>query len=74
MDSFVDHVFLERHIESWCPADGPLRHFMEVVCTTLSKNAFMTVSKKLDYITWFKDYFEQPEQQEILRISGAIES
>jgi len=73
MDSFIEHVFLERHVESWCPQSGPLRDFMEAVCTTLSKNAFMTVQKKLEYIDWFRDYFDQPHQKEILEISGALD-
>ena len=73
MESFVDHVFLERHLEPWCPPAGPLRDFMEVVCVTLSKNAFMTGAKKKDYIDWFRDYFNKPEPKEILKISGAIE-
>ena len=73
MDSFIDHVFLEGHIESWCPASGPLREFMEVICTLLSKNAFMTVSKKVEHLEWFRNYFEGPEQKDILKISGAIE-
>jgi len=73
MDSFIEHVFLERHVESWCPQSGPLRDFMEAVCTTLSKNAFMTVEKKVEYIDWFRDYFDQPHQKEILEISGALD-
>ena len=72
-DSFVDHVFLEQHIESWCPQEGPIREFMEVVCTSLSKNAFMTVEKKVYYINWFRDYFDQPRAKEILKISGVLE-
>lgn len=73
MDSFIEHVFLERHIESWCPESGPLRDFMEAVCTTLSKNAFMTAEKKLEYINWFRDYFDQPDQKDILTISGVLD-
>jgi len=73
MESFIEHVFLERHIEEWCPQSGPLRDFMEAVCTTLSKNAFMTAEKKLYYINWFRDYFDQPHQKEILEISGALD-
>jgi len=73
MDSFIEHVFLERHIEEWCPQTGPLRDFMEAVCTTLSKNAFMTAEKKLEYIDWFRDYFNRPHQKDILTISGALD-
>lgn len=73
MESFVDHVFLERHLEPWCPAQGPLRDFMDVVCVCLSKNPYMSGSKKVDYIHWFRDYFTAEEQQDILRIAGALE-
>ena len=45
---------------------------MEVVCTTLSKNAFMTAHKKEEYIFWFRDYFSQTDQRDILIASGAI--
>ena len=45
---------------------------MEVVCTTLSKNAFMTAHKKEEYIMWFRDYFSQTDQRDILIASGAI--
>ena len=74
MDSFIEHVFLEQHLESWCPETGPVREFMELVCTTLSKNAFMTADKKKEYILWFKNYFAQPEQKDILKVSGVIEN
>lgn len=40
--SFTDHVFLEDHLEPWCPKIGPLRHFMELVLVGLSKNPFLT--------------------------------
>jgi len=73
VESFIEHVFLEKHLEEWCPQSGPVREFMEVVCTTLSKNAFMTAAHKKDYIVWFRNYFEQPEQKDILRASGALE-
>ena len=72
MESFIDHVFLEQHLASWCPESGPVREFMEVVCTALSKNAFMTAKRKEYYIKWFKNYFEQTHQKDILKITGAI--
>ncbi|XP_045490821.1 28S ribosomal protein S31, mitochondrial [Colias croceus] len=55
---FSEHVFLETHLEGWCPARGPIRHFMELVCVGLSKNAFYTVQEKRDHIMWYKEYFE----------------
>ena len=46
---------------------------MEIICTILSKNAFMTVDKKCEYIQWFRDYFDQPNPKDILRVSGALD-
>uniref|UniRef100_A0A1B0CK83 Small ribosomal subunit protein mS31 n=1 Tax=Lutzomyia longipalpis TaxID=7200 RepID=A0A1B0CK83_LUTLO len=59
---FADHVFLEPHIESWCPKVGPVRHFMELVCVGLSKNPYITVKEKLDHLTWFEEYFESKKE------------
>eukprot|EP00092_Neocalanus_flemingeri_P024788 GFUD01026877.1.p1 GENE.GFUD01026877.1~~GFUD01026877.1.p1 ORF type:complete len:382 (-),score=91.35 GFUD01026877.1:44-1189(-) len=69
-DPFYNHVFLEHNLEPWCPKMGPVRHFMEVVCLGLSKNPYVSSQKKLDTILWFKDYFERPENNEILIHSG----
>ncbi|KAL4716824.1 hypothetical protein ACJJTC_012635 [Scirpophaga incertulas] len=55
---FSEHVFLDAHLEGWCPTRGPVRHFMELVCTGLSKNAFYTIQEKKDHIMWYKEYFE----------------
>ncbi|XP_058054232.1 small ribosomal subunit protein mS31 [Anopheles bellator] len=57
--SFTEHVFLEEHLEGWCPKKGPIRHFMELVCVGLSKNHYITAQAKRDHIFWFRDYFEQ---------------
>lgn len=54
---FSDHVFLEQHLQGWCPTKGPVRHFMELVCTGLSKNPYITAHEKLDHILWYKQYF-----------------
>lgn len=56
---FSEHVFMERHLAGWCPKTGPVRHFMELVCIGLSKNAFMTVNEKIEHIMWYKEYFEE---------------
>lgn len=56
--SFADHVFLETHLEGWCPQSGPIRHFMELVCVGLSKNCYLSVREKQEHIVWFRDYFE----------------
>ncbi|XP_030388131.1 28S ribosomal protein S31, mitochondrial [Scaptodrosophila lebanonensis] len=55
---FSEHIFLEQHIESWCPSKGPIRHFMELVCVGLSKNHYITAKEKKEHILWFRDYFE----------------
>ena len=60
-------------MEPWCPKAGPVRHFMEVVCLGLSKNPFVTSQKKIETILWFKDYFERPDNNEILVHSGLWE-
>lgn len=73
IEPFHAHVFLDHHLESWCPKKGPVRHFMELVCVGLSKNPYITVEKKIEHIHWYKEYFENPEHNEILKISGAIE-
>ncbi|KAH8381004.1 hypothetical protein KR200_004243, partial [Drosophila serrata] len=55
---FSEHIFLEQHLEGWCPNKGPIRHFMELVCVGLSKNPYVTAQEKKDHILWFRDYFE----------------
>ncbi|PNF14973.1 hypothetical protein B7P43_G01548 [Cryptotermes secundus] len=67
---FTEHVFLEHHLEPWCPKKGPVRHFMELVCVGLSKNPYITVQMKLEHINWFHNYFE--EKKQILQDTGAI--
>jgi len=67
---FTEHVFLEHHLEPWCPKKGPVRHFMELVCVGLSKNPYITVQMKLEHINWFRNYFE--EKKQILQDTGAI--
>ncbi|KAL1376204.1 hypothetical protein pipiens_017033 [Culex pipiens pipiens] len=52
-------IFLEDHLEPWCPKRGPIRHFMELVCVGLSKNYFISAHEKREHILWFRDYFEQ---------------
>jgi len=69
-DPFHKHVFLEHHLHPWCPPSGPIRHFMELVCAGLSKNPYMSSTKKVSTITWFKEYFERDENREILVHAG----
>ncbi|KAJ8736082.1 hypothetical protein PYW08_006738 [Mythimna loreyi] len=69
---FSEHIFLDSHLEGWCPKKGPIRHFMELVCVGLSKNAFYTVKEKKDHIMWYKEYFES--KKDILSEVGAWET
>ncbi|XP_050450753.1 28S ribosomal protein S31, mitochondrial isoform X2 [Cataglyphis hispanica] len=68
---FSEHVFMERHLKEWCPKSGPIRHFMELVCTGLSKNPYLTVQEKINHIMWYKDFFES--KQDLLQELGAIQ-
>ncbi|CAO1442904.1 unnamed protein product [Diamesa tonsa] len=56
---FSEHIFLEEHLEGWCPTRGPIKHFMELVCVGLSKNPYISAKEKKDHIMWFRDYFEE---------------
>ncbi|GLV45796.1 mitochondrial ribosomal protein S31 [Carabus blaptoides fortunei] len=67
---FAEHIFLDKHLEPWCPQKGPIRHFMELVCVGLSKNPYLTVQAKQDHINWFKDYFMSKKQ--LLEEIGAM--
>ncbi|KAI9588096.1 28S ribosomal protein S31, mitochondrial isoform X1 [Glossina fuscipes] len=62
---FSEHIFLEQHLESWCPKQGPIRHFMELVCVGLSKNPHITAQDKKAHILWYRDYFQS--KKEILK-------
>jgi len=67
---FHEHVFLERNLSGWCAQRGPVRHFMELVCTGLSKNPHLTVERKKDHIMWYKNYFA--EKEAVLKEVGAV--
>lgn len=62
--SFVEHVFLEEHLDPWCPKKGAVRNFMELVCTGLSQNPYLSVEEKHEHIKWYRNYFE--EKRDIL--------
>lgn len=68
---FSEHVFMEHHLKEWCPKSGPVRHFMELVCTGLSKNPYLTVEEKINHIVWYKDFFKS--KQDLLQQLGAIQ-
>ncbi|XP_039966582.1 28S ribosomal protein S31, mitochondrial [Bactrocera tryoni] len=55
---FSEHIFLDQHLEPWCPEKGPIRHYMELVCVGLSKNPYITAKEKKEHILWYRDYFE----------------
>lgn len=59
---FTEHIFLENHLEGWCPSRGPIRHFMELVCVGLSKNPYYSVQQKIDHINWYREYFDQKKE------------
>ncbi|XP_022915909.1 small ribosomal subunit protein mS31 [Onthophagus taurus] len=67
---FAEHVFLEKHLEPWCPPKGPIRHYMELVCVGLSKNPYMSVKHKKEHIEWYKEYFTDKEK--LLAEIGAL--
>ena len=54
--SFHEHIFLEPLIADF-PKKGPLRHFMELVITGLSKNPHLSVEQKREHVQWYRDYF-----------------
>ena len=56
--SFEEHVFLDHLIEDEeVFPEGPIKHFMDLVCTGLSKNPYITVERKHKCIEWYRDYF-----------------
>ncbi|KAJ8315333.1 hypothetical protein KUTeg_007483 [Tegillarca granosa] len=57
---FFEHVFLDEYLEDF-PRTGPIRHFMELVVTGLSKNPHISVQEKLEHIEWFREYFTAKE-------------
>jgi len=51
---------------------GPVRHFMELVVTGLSKNPFYTAKEKQEYVKWYRKYFSQftPEELQAIPVTG----
>ncbi|XP_023064649.1 28S ribosomal protein S31, mitochondrial isoform X2 [Piliocolobus tephrosceles] len=64
---FHEHIFLEKHLQSF-PKQGPIRHFMELVTCGLSKNPYLSVKQKVEHIEWFRNYFN--EKKDILKESN----
>lgn len=50
------------------PSSGPIRHFMELVCTGLSKNPYMSVDKKVDMLNWYEQYFDAAKQERLANL------
>ncbi|KAK6744536.1 hypothetical protein RB195_011326 [Necator americanus] len=66
---FYEHIFLERHLPKLgLPKDGPIAHFMELVCVGLSKNPYMTLEKKMDHLHWFAKFFNAEKQALIQKL------
>jgi small subunit ribosomal protein S31 len=55
---FEEHVLLDHHLKDF-PQRGPVRRFMEMVVTGLSKNPYYTVKEKHQQIQWYKKYFSK---------------
>ena len=47
------------------PTIGPVRHFMELVVTGLSKNPHYTAAEKRECVEWYKDYFSEFTSSEL---------
>ena len=67
---FSEHIFLDKHLEGWCPKKGPVRHFMELVCVGLSKNPYFSVEEKKENIQGYREYFESKQSE--LKELGAV--
>ncbi|CAH6787125.1 28S ribosomal protein S31, mitochondrial [Phodopus roborovskii] len=61
---FHDHIFLDKYLEGF-PKKGPIRLFMELVTSGLSKNPYLSVKQKVEHIEWFRNYFN--EKRDILK-------
>ncbi|ELU17585.1 hypothetical protein CAPTEDRAFT_160296 [Capitella teleta] len=57
---FHEHVFLSHLITDF--PKGPIRHYMELVATGLSKNPHMTVQEKHGHIEWYREYFADKQK------------
>ncbi|KAL1772949.1 28S ribosomal protein S31, mitochondrial [Sigmodon hispidus] len=61
---FHEHIFLDKYLEDF-PKQGPIRVFMELVTSGLSKNPYLSVKQKVEHIEWFRNYFN--EKMDILK-------
>ena len=51
-------MFLETYLDEF-PDTAPIQEFMTLVLNGLSKNSFLSISKKHDIIAWYKAYFKE---------------
>lgn len=56
-ENFSEHIFLEGYLD-WCEKKGPVRRFMDLVITGLSKNPYLTIAEKKEHIEYYRKYFE----------------
>ncbi|CAI8016262.1 28S ribosomal protein S31, mitochondrial [Geodia barretti] len=61
---FEDHVLL-NHLLKGFPSRGPVRHFIEMVVTGLSKNPHYSAREKREHVQWYRDYFAQFSDEEL---------
>ena len=52
-----------------CPWSGPVRHFMELVVSGLSRNPDYTAQEKREYVEWYRKYFSQFTPEELQSIT-----
>ncbi|KAI6202785.1 28S ribosomal protein S31, mitochondrial [Aphelenchoides besseyi] len=74
--SFTEHIFLNKYVDekfSHLPKDGPIAHFMELVCVGLSKNPYMTVQKKHAHLDAFAEYFNEEHIKKVHRLHEEVE-
>jgi len=58
--SFKEHIFIDKYLTknySHLPKNGPVAHFMELVCVGLSKNPYMTLAKKHMHLDSYAEFF-----------------
>ena len=74
------HMFLAESVARWqtghificsslSPHAGPVRHFMELVVTGLSKNPYYTAKEKQEFVEWYRNYFSQFTPEELQAIA-----
>ncbi|KAF6774355.1 hypothetical protein AHF37_06526 [Paragonimus kellicotti] len=56
--SFVDHTFLDRHIDPELLECGPIASFMELACQGLAQNPNFMVEQKREHLKWYAAYFK----------------